>query len=102
MSYLSNRPRKKGVMEKCTFCVQRINDVKIRAGNDQRPIRDGEIAPACAELFRAEAVILDYLQSEHVTIKGLTEACGECDRMIEKLTEQITSRQPRGGKQKKS
>jgi 4-hydroxy-4-methyl-2-oxoglutarate aldolase len=51
-----------------------------------------EIAPACAEFFRAEAVILDYLQSEQVTVKGLTEACGECDRMIAKLTEQITSR----------
>ena len=51
-----------------------------------------EIAPACAEFFRAEAVILDYLKSDHVTVKGLTEVCGECDRMIEKLTEQITSR----------
>jgi 4-hydroxy-4-methyl-2-oxoglutarate aldolase len=61
-----------------------------------------EIAPACAEFFRAEAVILDYLQSEHVTVKGLTEACAECDRMIEKLKEQITSHQPRGGKQGKS
>ena len=61
-----------------------------------------EIAPACAEFFRAEAVILNYLQSEHVTVKGLKQACAECDRMIEKLTEQITSRQPSGGKQEKS
>jgi hypothetical protein len=38
------------------------------------------------------------LQSEHVTVKGLTRACAECDRMIEKLKEQITSRQTRGGK----
>ena len=51
-----------------------------------------EIAPACAELFRVEAVILDCLKSEHVTVKGLTQVCGECDRLIEKLTEQITSR----------
>jgi Fe-S-cluster-containing dehydrogenase component/anaerobic selenocysteine-containing dehydrogenase len=40
--------RSRGVMEKCTFCVQRIERVKITARNDKRAITDGEIMPACA------------------------------------------------------
>ena len=41
--------RARGVMEKCTFCVQRIEAVRISARNDNRPIADGEIVPACAQ-----------------------------------------------------
>jgi molybdopterin-containing oxidoreductase family iron-sulfur binding subunit len=41
-------PRVSGVMEKCTFCVQRIQDAKQRAAADGRAVADGDIRPACA------------------------------------------------------
>lgn len=41
--------RQKGVMEKCSFCVQRIVEAKIRARNEGRKVRDGDFTTACAQ-----------------------------------------------------
>ncbi|SNB46690.1 4Fe-4S dicluster domain-containing protein [Geobacter sp. DSM 9736] len=41
--------RSRGVMEKCTFCVQRIRQAEYRAMVENRDVRDGEVVPACAQ-----------------------------------------------------
>jgi molybdopterin-containing oxidoreductase family iron-sulfur binding subunit len=49
--------RSRGVMEKCTYCVQRISRVRIDANNENREIRDGEIQTACESACPAQAIV---------------------------------------------
>ncbi len=54
--------REPGVMEKCTFCVQRIQEGKDRAKDENRPVRDGEVTPACAQTCPTQALTFGNLQ----------------------------------------
>jgi len=49
--------RSVGVMEKCSFCVQRIQDGKETARDADRPVRDGDVSPACAQSCPAQAIV---------------------------------------------
>jgi molybdopterin-containing oxidoreductase family iron-sulfur binding subunit len=54
--------RSKGVMEKCTFCVQRIHVARTQAKKEKREVRDGEVTPACAQACPSQAIVFGNLR----------------------------------------
>jgi Fe-S-cluster-containing dehydrogenase component len=53
--------RSRGVMEKCTYCTQRIQEAKIAASREGRKLRDGEIVTACQAVCPTEAIVFGDL-----------------------------------------
>ncbi|HXT16595.1 MAG TPA: 4Fe-4S dicluster domain-containing protein [Gemmatimonadaceae bacterium] len=53
--------RERGVMEKCTFCVQRIREAEIAAGRDGRPMRGTDVRTACQQACPTNAIVFGSL-----------------------------------------
>lgn len=56
--------RSRGVMEKCTYCTQRIQEAKLAASAEDRTVRDGEIQTACQQTCPTQAIQFGNLQDE--------------------------------------
>jgi molybdopterin-containing oxidoreductase family iron-sulfur binding subunit len=79
--------RSRGVMEKCTYCVQRIRAVEFAAEKGNRRIKDGEIVPACAQVCPAEAITFGDINDQNSLVAQL-----KANRLNYGLLEELNTR----------
>ena len=66
--------RTKGIMEKCTFCVQRVRSAKDHAKDAGRKVNDGEMVPACAQSCPTNAITFGNMKDMNSKIYALTQS----------------------------
>jgi molybdopterin-containing oxidoreductase family iron-sulfur binding subunit len=76
--------RTSGIMEKCTFCVQRIRRAQDTAKDENRAVKDGEIKPACAQACPAKVIVFGDLSDEHSEVSRLSRS-NRGHRLLEEL-----------------
>ncbi len=75
--------RTRGVMEKCSFCVQKIQAGKLVAKKEGRPVQDGDVTTACAEVCPSNAIIV----GDWNDIKSMVRKSSEDNRAYQALEE---------------
>ena len=75
--------RGRGVMEKCTYCIQRIQNGKIQARTESRPLEDGEIQTACQSACPSQAIVFGDLNDPNSRVSKIQKS----DRAYEMLAE---------------
>lgn len=73
-----------GVMEKCSFCIQRIHRVERDSKDQGREVRDGEVQPACVQSCPAEAMVFGDLNDPESKVARLAES-GRATQLLEEL-----------------
>ena len=71
-------------MEKCTFCVQRINAAKFAAANQGQPLADGAVQTACQQACPAQAIVFGDLNDPDSRISRL-KSSGRAFHVLEEL-----------------
>ncbi|HET9285352.1 MAG TPA: TAT-variant-translocated molybdopterin oxidoreductase [Candidatus Angelobacter sp.] len=66
--------RSRGVMEKCTYCIQRITAARIDSEKEDRRIRDGEIKTACQQVCPTEAIIFGDINDKGTRVSRLMDS----------------------------
>ncbi|HUP89126.1 MAG TPA: molybdopterin-dependent oxidoreductase, partial [Longimicrobiales bacterium] len=79
--------REKGVMEKCTFCVQRIREAQNHARLEDRAVVDGEITPACAQTCPGDAIVFGNIKDPNSRVSRAASS-GRGYRVFEGLNTQ--------------
>ena len=65
--------RGRGIMEKCTYCVQRIDDARIEAKKAGRAIRDGEVITACQQACPTQTIVFGNINDPKAAVTRLRE-----------------------------
>jgi molybdopterin-containing oxidoreductase family iron-sulfur binding subunit len=66
--------REVGVMEKCTFCVQRISAAQIDAKANKKELKDGDVKPACVQSCSAKALVFGDLNDPESEVARLARS----------------------------
>jgi molybdopterin-containing oxidoreductase family iron-sulfur binding subunit len=76
--------RGRGVMEKCTFCIQRIKRAEDQAAAEAREMRDGDVQPACAQSCPTDAIVFGNMNDPESRVARLA-ASGRRFKLLEEL-----------------
>lgn len=83
--------RNRGVMEKCTYCIQRISAARIKANNERREIVDGEVQTACQVACPTQAIIFGNLNDPNSQVRKVKEEPLNYNMLAELNTEPRTT-----------
>jgi molybdopterin-containing oxidoreductase family iron-sulfur binding subunit len=76
--------RSRGVMEKCTFCVQRIKAGEAKAKDENRDVRDGDVVPACVQTCPTKAMYFGNIADPASEVARLSKS-SRASKLLEDL-----------------